>query len=79
MPVLCLAGLHILGYILCYFSACVNPIIYVIMSRQYRQAYKTVLFCRRPRLFSDSSVQCESTIRRHKAQTDNGDTMTVYS
>ncbi|XP_043212106.1 G-protein coupled receptor moody-like [Amphibalanus amphitrite] len=57
-------GLHILGYILCYFSACVNPIIYVIMSKQYRQAYKTVLFCRRPRLFSDSSMQSKESKSR---------------
>ncbi|XP_037072419.1 G-protein coupled receptor moody-like [Pollicipes pollicipes] len=50
-------GVHILGYILVYLSACINPIIYVTMSKQYRQAYKTVLFCRRPRLFSESSSQ----------------------
>lgn len=57
-------GLHILGYILCYFSACVNPIIYVIMSRQYRQAYKTVLFCRRPRMFSYNSQQSKENKSR---------------
>ncbi|XP_037084251.1 G-protein coupled receptor moody-like [Pollicipes pollicipes] len=56
-PTVKFPGLHILGYILVYLSACINPIIYVIMSRQYRQAYKTVLCCRRPRLFSDSSLQ----------------------
>ncbi|KAG7164897.1 G-protein coupled receptor moody-like 3 [Homarus americanus] len=43
-------GLHVLGYVLIYISACINPVIYVIMNRQYRQAYKTVLLCRRPRL-----------------------------
>ncbi|XP_046383807.1 G-protein coupled receptor moody isoform X1 [Ischnura elegans] len=45
-------GFHVLGYILLYLSACINPIIYVIMNKQYRQAYKTVLLCRRPRLLS---------------------------
>lgn len=43
--------LHILGYILLYLSACINPIIYVIMNKQYRQAYKTVIMCRSGRLF----------------------------
>ncbi|KAF0297024.1 G-protein coupled receptor moody [Amphibalanus amphitrite] len=57
-------GVHILGYILVYLSACVNPIIYVIMSKQYRQAYKTVLFCQRPRLFSENSSQCREDRQR---------------
>lgn len=46
------SGLHIIGYILIYLSACINPIIYVIMNKQYRQAYKTVLLCKPPRLLS---------------------------
>ncbi|XP_067011364.1 G-protein coupled receptor moody [Anabrus simplex] len=45
-------GLHIVGYLMLYLSACINPIIYVIMNKQYRQAYKTVLLFRRPRLLS---------------------------
>ncbi|KAK6645390.1 hypothetical protein RUM43_001667 [Polyplax serrata] len=45
-------GLHVMGYILLYFSSCVNPIIYVIMNSQYRQAYKTVLFCKKVRVRS---------------------------
>jgi hypothetical protein len=61
-----LAGLHVLGYIMLYLSACINPIIYVIMNKQYRQAYKTVLLWRRPRLLSLTPVgssfagQCSS-------------------
>lgn len=42
--------LHIIGYIMLYLSACINPIIYVIMNKQYRQAYKILLFCRPGRL-----------------------------
>uniref|UniRef100_A0A182NQC4 G-protein coupled receptors family 1 profile domain-containing protein n=1 Tax=Anopheles dirus TaxID=7168 RepID=A0A182NQC4_9DIPT len=42
--------LHIIGYIMLYLSACINPIIYVIMNKQYRQAYKTVIFCKPSRL-----------------------------
>lgn len=38
-------NLHILSYIMLYLSACLNPIIYVIMNKQYRKAYKTVLMC----------------------------------
>ncbi|XP_053671440.1 G-protein coupled receptor moody [Anopheles nili] len=45
-----LPPLHIFGYIMLYLSACINPIIYVIMNKQYRQAYKTVIFCRPSRL-----------------------------
>lgn len=44
--------LHIFGYIMIYLSACINNIIYFIMNKQYRQAYKTVLMCRTPRLLS---------------------------
>lgn len=44
--------LHIMGYILIYLSACINPIIYVILNKQYRLAYKTVLLCKAPRLLS---------------------------
>ncbi|CAB3379958.1 Hypothetical predicted protein [Cloeon dipterum] len=57
-------GLHVLGYLLLYLSACINPLIYVIMNKQYRQAYKTVLRCQRGRLLSfthgpDTSQQGE--------------------
>lgn len=45
-------GWHIFGYIMIYLSACINNIIYFIMNKQYRQAYKTVLMCRTPRLLS---------------------------
>lgn len=36
---------HIAGYLLLYASACVNPIIYVIMNAQYRAAYAAALCC----------------------------------
>merc|ERR550534_1962194 len=35
---------HLISYILIYLSACINPIIYVTMNRQYRRAYNN-LFC----------------------------------
>lgn len=38
--------LHIIAYLLLYLSSCTNPIIYVIMNKQYRQAYKTVILCK---------------------------------
>lgn len=50
--------LHVIGYLMLYMSACINPIIYVIMNKQYRQAYKTVITCKNGRLlsFAGSSV-----------------------
>merc|ERR1719232_1154649 len=35
----------LLGYILIYLSTCTNPIIYVLMSTEYRQAYFNLLTC----------------------------------
>lgn len=40
-------GLNIAGYILIYLTTCINPIIYVVMSSEYRSAYKHVLLCKR--------------------------------
>lgn len=45
-------GFHIFGYIMLYLSSCINPIIYVIMNKQYRQAYKTVVLCKPARLLA---------------------------
>lgn len=45
-------GFHIFGYVMLYLSSCINPIIYVIMNKQYRQAYKTVLLCKPGRLLA---------------------------
>lgn len=45
-------GFHIFGYIMLYLSSCINPIIYVIMNKQYRQAYKTVILCQPARLLA---------------------------
>jgi hypothetical protein len=38
--------LNIAGYILIYLTTCINPIIYVVMSSEYRQASKNLLMCR---------------------------------
>ncbi|XP_025410043.1 G-protein coupled receptor moody-like isoform X2 [Sipha flava] len=35
--------LHLIAYVMLYISACFNPIIYVIMNKQYRKAYKSIL------------------------------------
>jgi len=42
-----LGALNIIGYILIYLTTCINPIIYVVMSSEYRQAYKNLLTCKR--------------------------------
>lgn len=37
---------NIAGYILLYMSTCINPVIYVVMSSEYRKAYKNLCKCR---------------------------------
>ncbi|XP_069173736.1 D(2) dopamine receptor [Procambarus clarkii] len=39
--------LNILGLLLIYLTTCINPIIYVVMSSEYRQAYVSLLTCKR--------------------------------
>ncbi|XP_034946887.1 G-protein coupled receptor moody [Chelonus insularis] len=46
-------GLNIAGYILIYLTTCINPVIYVVMSSEYRSAYKNVLLCRSEMNFLD--------------------------
>ena len=57
--VLSATGLHVAGYLLLYLSACINPIIYVIMNAQYRQAYRSVLACHRQRTRMTASTAGE--------------------
>lgn len=38
---------NVFGYVLIYFTTCANPVIYVVMSNEYRQAYKSVFKCKR--------------------------------
>ncbi|KAJ8719722.1 hypothetical protein PYW08_011897 [Mythimna loreyi] len=38
---------NVFGYVLIYFTTCVNPVIYVVMSNEYRQAYKSLFKCKR--------------------------------
>ncbi|CAL8123691.1 unnamed protein product [Orchesella dallaii] len=54
---------HVVGYVLVYLSACVNPIIYVFMNKQYRMAMKAVLF--------PASLQSSTrvTFHSHKSKT----------
>lgn len=59
--------IHVAGYLLLYASACVNPIIYVIMNAQYRAAYAAALCCPLSRLsgltsgaYPSSPVACQT-------------------
>ncbi|XP_071857894.1 G-protein coupled receptor moody isoform X1 [Bombus fervidus] len=45
-------GLNIASYILIYLTTCINPVVYVVMSSEYRSAYKNLLLCR-----NDSGVK----------------------
>ncbi|XP_052888096.1 G-protein coupled receptor moody [Anopheles moucheti] len=38
--------LNVVSYLLIYLTTCINPIIYVVMSREYRQAYSDLVLCR---------------------------------
>lgn len=40
------APLHVLGYLLIYLGSCVNPVVYVTMNKQYRNAYLETLRCK---------------------------------
>ncbi|XP_017795432.1 PREDICTED: G-protein coupled receptor moody [Habropoda laboriosa] len=55
-------GLNIAGYILIYLTTCINPVVYVVMSSEYRSAYKNVLLCR-----SDSGVKRETRLRKNQS------------
>ncbi|XP_028177879.1 G-protein coupled receptor moody-like [Ostrinia furnacalis] len=46
----------IISYILLYLTNCINPIIYVVMSVEYRQAYKNLITCRSDQDFPESSI-----------------------
>lgn len=72
-------GLHVLGYVLIYVSSCINPVIYVIMNRQYRQAYKTVLLCKRPRLPSLTSSHTDRAKGRGKPVVEELNDKTMMS
>ncbi|CAK1543191.1 unnamed protein product [Leptosia nina] len=38
---------NIASYVLLYLASCINPVIYVVMSNEYRKAYKNLFRCRR--------------------------------
>ncbi|KAJ8687765.1 hypothetical protein QAD02_023559 [Eretmocerus hayati] len=62
--------LNIAGYILIYLTTCINPVIYVVMSSEYRSAYKNVLLCR-----SDSSHQNQLGMAAAGLQQGNDETL----
>ncbi|XP_069359943.1 G-protein coupled receptor moody isoform X1 [Maniola hyperantus] len=69
---------HIAGYLLLYASACVNPIIYVIMNAQYRAAYAAALCCPLSRL-SGLTSEMERASRVQLQQHTNGAKPSVAS
>ncbi|ODN01812.1 G-protein coupled receptor moody [Orchesella cincta] len=38
---------NIFGYLLIYMTTCINPLVYVLMSSDYRQAYTNLFLCRK--------------------------------
>ncbi|XP_021951462.1 G-protein coupled receptor moody [Folsomia candida] len=55
---------HVVGYVLVYMSACVNPIIYVFMNKQYRMAFQAVL--------CPSSLQSVTRVTFHSNKSKTG-------
>uniref|UniRef100_A0A8W7PMU1 G-protein coupled receptors family 1 profile domain-containing protein n=1 Tax=Anopheles coluzzii TaxID=1518534 RepID=A0A8W7PMU1_ANOCL len=52
--------LNVVSYLLIYLTTCINPIIYVVMSREYRQAYSDLVLCRTYEI-------AKSKCKQHKA------------
>lgn len=38
--------LHVIGYVLLYLAACINPVVYVTLNKRYRRAYFNTLTCK---------------------------------
>ncbi|GBP41815.1 G-protein coupled receptor moody [Eumeta japonica] len=77
-----LKSFHIAGYLLLYASACVNPIIYVIMNAQYRAAYAAVLCCsaisRLPGLTSGAYTSHHANVNACVKKTERTSTQPTY-
>lgn len=55
-------GVQVFAYLTFYFSGCVNPVIYICMSREYRQAYKELWPCAKSTVLSDSTGSQETPV-----------------
>ncbi|XP_077551666.1 G-protein coupled receptor moody-like [Haemaphysalis longicornis] len=55
-------GIHVFAYVTYYFSGCVNPLIYICMSREYRQAYKELWPCAKSGTLSESTGSRETAV-----------------
>lgn len=55
--------LNIFGYICIYFTAIINPVIYVVMSKEYRKAYKNLFACSKKRDVSIGSASNNTQLK----------------
>ncbi|XP_050038374.1 G-protein coupled receptor moody-like [Dermacentor andersoni] len=55
-------AIQVFAYLTFYFSGCVNPIIYICMSREYRQAYKELWPCAKSAALSESTGSQETSV-----------------
>lgn len=55
-------GVQVFAYLTFYFSGCVNPVIYICMSREYRQAYKELWPCAKSAALSESTGSQETPV-----------------
>ncbi|XP_049825509.1 G-protein coupled receptor moody isoform X2 [Aethina tumida] len=63
------APLHVLGYLLIYMSSCVNPVVYVTMNKQYRQAYLDTLMCKINSPLDSQNTPAQPNSRSHMTVT----------
>ncbi|KAH8418916.1 hypothetical protein KR222_004452 [Zaprionus bogoriensis] len=52
---------NIMGYLLIYLTTCINPLIYVLMSSEYRRAYWNLLRCHQ----SEQKQQHQRALKKH--------------
>ncbi|KAH8294551.1 hypothetical protein KR044_012380 [Drosophila immigrans] len=52
---------NIMGYLLIYLSTCINPLIYVLMSSEYRRAYWNLLRCHQ----TEQQQQHQRAMKKH--------------
>ncbi|KAM8719086.1 hypothetical protein ACLKA7_011747 [Drosophila subpalustris] len=52
---------NIMGYLLIYLTTCINPLIYVLMSSEYRRAYWNLLRCHQ----SEQQQQHQRAMKKH--------------
>lgn len=65
---------NIMGYLLIYLTTCINPLIYVLMSSEYRRAYWNLLRCHQ----TEKQQQHQRAMKKHLESNRAAKTWSVY-